>query len=566
MRLENFLIPQQMKNRILLILFLAPTLLYAQWSADLNNPLMIEGRFLQGDPEVRLASGQYLFTWNFQYPVKRVLKALDFNGNTLWSTEKPLHSSDYIDPGMDIYWPNLFVDHANNSLLVQLMQQKQTGQMYILATKHDAQGVNLWTTGSQLFRSDCNAVEFRLAIDHNDDLFMSIIWEEKITGKTDVSICKILSNGNLQWEVRRFFYGDTTIYLDHEISIIPDEKGGCYVSYESTNCIRNSNNSVHFIDSDYHFNRITATGKIAWDKDMIIFHCNGKFFYPAATVGKDGFLYFLVACNTIQKVHPDGFAVWEAGGISITEDYNIRYPGKMEVGEDGDIRIFYISNDWKNLRLIGQRINPDGVLKWGKWGLRLLDLPYTDWSGSCNIASYQDTTLIMFDQADRSNEGYSQTNLILIDPNGKKIWKEAKSLYTQLEHNSAWAGITPGVNGQFVIAWTLWTEASDCNFYAQNIFTDGTFGTRSTIRADQVLEPKIFRGYDPASNTLLFEPLMETIQYQLHNSSGQKVLEGSVNGRVQLPGLPPGLYILTLFNHQKLQESRKLMLIRSANW
>lgn len=530
----------------------------AQWTTPPVNPLLVDNVWFHFDPEIQCANGQYVITWSYSNASKRKLVAYDFQGFRQWSSGDPYVTRDAVVTNNSVGWQDLWTDNKSNSILADLVKNQMSNRTYVMVGKNSSTGLNIWSTGNLLFRSDCNAENFWLAVGEKDNIFLAIKWIEKPSNKTDLSLYEIREDGTLAWEYRQFLYADSTVYIDPDISLLPDPKGGCFILYETTNQIPYGGGST-FIDSDFRMNKVDASGLKLWEADKVILHQTGKFFFPAAILGEDGYLYCLWGVGNLIKLHPDGSVVWETEVINLNFNFWVKNLQKLEFSQEGNIRVFYHIRNWNRLGIIGQEITPDGVLNWGEDGTHLVDIPSSPFGGRFHMASYRDTSLISYDDADPADTTIYKTNLVLIDHFGRNIWNEPKVLFRQKDHTCALAGIASGFNRQFVIAWNQWSGGSD-KLYAQNIFTDGTMGVKTSF--SEVLEAPTgyFRGLDPSAQTILFEPNPSPASFRLVNLFGQVMVSGLAMNAVGVAHLVPGIYILTIYKESKILETRKILI------
>ncbi len=536
---------------------------FAQWSNDFENPLIIDECRTHIDPEVVFSDGCFTFTWaeNTSNPsTKRKISIFDYKGFNINYNNNPFSTDDFQVINNSVSWRNFWPAVTSGSFLTQLMRKRNTNKYYVTVLRIDKNGNTLWSIQDDLFRQNCSVKYFSLCVNENDEAFLSVQWDNRIENKIDLSIYKISSSGVVDWSYKKLFFEDSTVGLDRDINIIPSNEGGCYVSYTYINQ-EATESGFNFIDSYAVIYKFNNEGDLEWDDKYLLDY--KQWGMSGLKVIKDEVdnLYCIWNgdMNRIQKVHPDGYPLWQEEGIPIMQRYGLREPILFDIGTDGNIRVVYASFQDRREQVYGQSVSPEGQLLWGSRGQEMVDNPYSMWGGNFKLGLCNDTILAAYKDVCDSDSNLYQTEYQMFDAYGNEVLDEPIKVDDHQGMSNYLLGVTTGVDGQFLVSWCSYNNSSSL-LEAQSITTDGSPGIKTSINIQYLSEDKSFMGYNQISRELLFSPGVKEFQFHLTSMSGQVIKSGIIKDRIGVPDISPGIYVLSIFRNNYLIHSHKLLI------
>ena len=340
----------------------------------------------------------------------------------------------------------------------------------------------------------------------------------------DIMAKKIDFDGSSVWatDTRIYRGGFTTVPLHTILQVLPDTKGGVYVSWFDDRFFTNT--------ESVYISNVKPDGTLAFPEGMDgvkvgisdnFRSMNPKFVYNE----KEDCLYFMwrdVAAGTsstqrlmIQKVAASSELLWNPEGMEVIPVQTDFYIGDYSIqnAEDGHFVIFYITTDIYS--------NP-----------------------SCYVEKF--------------------------NSDGESLWNPRKVAFTtnEAKKNHLWA--SPLIDGDHWI--TMWEDLRDDNekavLYMQYIKTDATIGTgiEAMTKADNKSEITYsINGEKATFNINSFED--NSLSLNIYSLTGQKlhtVYDGQMStGNHQLDwnlsGIPTGVYLATMTTHKGVKTIRILV-------
>ncbi len=536
---------------ILLVLLLLPISGFPQWSSDPNNPIVIEEANAIIDPEVRVGDSMYYFTWakSSSKGSQRYLAAYDFNGHPLWEVRDPYDSADPAAPGNSISWQNMWVDNGGSVLLAQLMKMRYGTKLYVNLAKINPVGETEWSTGKNFNLAGLESQRFHLVVNQYNEVFFAIKSFNQSERKTDLSLYKFGAEGDFHWFVERLFYEDSTVGLDNNISLLPDDLGGCFILYGIVNQVAREN-GYSFIDSELRLEYLNASGQKRWDRPQIVYEQNGKFFYPKGIMDEDGDIYAIWKSGSylMQKIDPDGFGLWDTAGVEVLWQSWLREPLYFDFVNREKIKLVCAIHAQEYAKVVEQNISTGGELQHQRNGKILMNSQQGDWVGAARVNTCGDTTLVIFDclNPDTTSEKPFQTIYNLFDVFGNPHLLSSPILYEREGGGHYLVDVTKGQNGQFIMVWEN-RPTRKMNMYAQNIFTDGAMGIRSAsdnLTKLPINDPSFY--YERTSRSLVFDTEFLGQPYSVYNLNGQQIAKGTVKAGANRMPLQSGLFLIRL--------------------
>jgi hypothetical protein len=546
-----------MKRPILLLIFLAPTLLFAQWSADPSKNLtLFPGadagvRYKSGGTVQGCSDGSVYVTW-FGLDTLLHVRLLDRNGMDVWAPDLvtfrvPL----FPDAGS-------FTDSHGNLYIHLVRKQPDINGYEFILLKVDKNGKKLFGENGIVFqdpdRND-NMYITRYSVNDQEDVFFSYF--RKMGDSTFRIIHRITSYGSLPWGENGLVLQD---YINPEIVILRND--GFYVLVKKYI-------GVHHDDWSYEVSvrRYDLMGIPVWDRDVLVFrgYVQGNFTFLNS--GPDGF-YMALHPSWIQQISDDGSVGFEGGGLAVINDSTagVVTPQFAGLNSRGELMVYFSRTDKKgmNPQLYGQLIGEGGQRLWGDAG-RPIGIP--DFSGIHPdmdldyLARLCDDTVYLFYRyppATASNHP-SSLRVMAIDGEGRPAWPQPVEVVTERPLIS-WPQVTEFVNNQAIILWTETTGTKKGILMAQNIRTNGSMGVRSDGARVEMIPRKMQFSYEPETRTIRLQGTVSPERYSLHNSLGQAICAGVVGREIRLPDLPQGIYVLRLYNRAGTTESGKIFI------
>ena len=537
--------------------------IFAQWSTDFNNPLLIDAGSTHIDVEVVSSDGYFTFTWaksTSNPSKKRKISIYDYKGYHLDFNDNPFSTEDYQVINNSVTWRNLWSSANSGSFLTQLMRKRDRNKHYITVLRIDENGNPLWSLKDDIYRQGSNAELFYLAVNDDDEAFLGVKWDDQINNKIDLTIYKINSKGKIVWSHKKLFFENSFVRLSRDVNIIPSNEGGCFVSYTYINQEADET-GYSYKDSYAVVNKFDSEGNLAWDSQYILDYRQYGILSLKMIKDDDDNLYCIWDGDQqrIQKVHTDGYSLWQEEGIAVIDWFSLRGPILFEIGEDDDIRVIY-SYYYNDIhRLYGQSITKEGELLWGTRGRIMIENPYSLWGGNYKVGMSNDTILVACSNKKENTQEQYQTEYQLFDTFGNQLFDEPIIAHEHDGMNFHLVDITTGSPGQFLVSWFS-SNGSNSSLMAQSVSTDGSPGIKTSIYNQYLSEDISFIGYNQISRELIFKPCEEELQFQLTSLSGQNIKSGIIKDRISVPNISSGIYVLSEFRNNYLIKSHKLLI------
>jgi len=306
------------------------------------------------------------------------------------------------------------INDGNNGAIITWLDNRK-GKPSIFAQRVDANGALLWDSlDVEITADSAHAVDYSIMSDGLGGAFL--LWTKVKSPWWDIYAQKIDGNGQKVW-------GDTGIVIcnasfsQRDVVLTSDEQGGFIVSW------MDYRSSTY---ADIYAQRVDADGNILWTTNGKKLHSN-------------------IQEESRPKIIADGF---------------------------GGAIIIWQSSAVNSVYLYAQKINKDGLIRWGADGLRVSTehgkvSPYnlvTDNNGGAIISCVKRIV----------NNGHHHIALQRIDSSGAKVWSDTSDIII----NNAWGihdrtSMLSDGNGGAYLAWAD-NRIAGFNIYMQHIKADST--------------------------------------------------------------------------------------------
>jgi len=545
-----------MKGQILLFVFLAPTLLFAQWSADPAKNLTIfpgadisvyyrSGGTIQGCKD-----GSVYITW-FDLDAVLHVRRLDRDGFDIWAPDLVT----FPPTG----FPNIgsFTDEQENLYIQMTGYQPDINGYEFILLKVDKNGKKIFGENGILFqnpdRSD-NLFNASCSVNGQENVLFSY---SRVLGDTTFRIIHLIKkDGSMPW-------GENGLVLQGSIHpyIIFNQDDSFYILVYNYIGVQHDDSSY-----EVYMRKYNLEGKSLWDKDVMVF----KGFMRLWTVNflreSSGDFYMGWEPSWLQHMSADGFTEWDGGGLDLISDSTAwgAAPEFVGLNSKGELMIYFCryDNHYKNPQLYGQLIGKQGQRLWGDTGrpIGINDFSgqYAYMNSEYRLKMNNDTVFLFYPYPLPAYPSHPYSiKAMAIDGEGRAVWPESIEVATERPYISL-PMVTNFVNNQAILLWPESSSTKKGILKAQNIHTDGSIGVKSGSSRNEAISRKIQYIYNPDTRTIRFNGLTYPERYKLLNSSGQNICSGQAGQEIHLPELPQGIYVVTLLNGSTVIESCKV--------
>ncbi|MBA4313216.1 MAG: hypothetical protein C0417_11365 [Chlorobiaceae bacterium] len=452
--------------KILILVWLVefPMQIYAQWSTDPSNNLIVGYGLL---PELcsDSAGGCYItYEQNLSYPRRLILERLDKYGYKPWGSGKRITGEFAEQCGAKI------VEDGQNGVIITYLDAQETG-IYNRITrlrvqKVDSSGNFLWgSNGVRVSLSETNQYDEEIASDGNNGCFVA--WYDT------TNILRVQRINNLGQRM----LGDSGIYVDasnsNDVQIVSDEIGECFLYVNDAGGARL--HKINFIGNKLW----ESSGKMidAWASPKFISDGQGGILYGGmkGISYNNGDPYYSARCQHIDSL---GILLWGSEGITLDDSI------QNNVLNAPRISLFRFSSgiivfEWfkragiDSLNTFTQRMKYDGnfVFKYG--GVAVSTIPAKFKVGGQWIMNSSISNSIHIWSDNRSPSGiYTQ----MIDSTGQRVWGQ-NDVAICLQSIGGLRVLSDGNGGVIVIGW----RETDFTIRAQQISLNGNLGEIITI-------------------------------------------------------------------------------------
>ena len=537
-----------MKRLFVLLICLFPALLLAQWSSDPANNLIIAkdtGNYvllnIRQYPKWT-PRGELLINW-IETGIGGCLQLFDEEGFIKWNIPNKGYNSRF-----------RFDIDSNGDAIISYSDYSEVSYLYdeLKFCKISRHGETIWSTEENALIQDSvpdYLIKHEVRLSPENDILTAYL-SSTTQDKSAISVNKINSDGSLTWPDKMIERIDGGRY-----KIFNGENGGLIWIYLRS-----------LVPFGTHYQMlmcfIDKNGNEIWPRDEILY--SGRIVVSSTYQSKDGNCYIAFHPSKILALSNKGQHIWEPQGADVIIDEAVDevYPIIMGITNSNEIFIHFIEKIYNdNPQHFGQLIDNEGNRLWSDSGRQFTkegkSFDRSEWRfgndtvfvvyPSEKISSVNDTTRLsvcIF----RYDEQPDWENSIDLMDQGRPIPEHLYGLDYQVSNVC---------NGQIVVIWSEWTRSNKTTIYAQNIHSDGTLGKKSSSIDEFRIQEEIFLRYEPGMRMLRFNDNKSSGHIHLYNISGTPIYHGKLESEIQLPDVPPGIYILNIRTGDNV-ESHKL--------
>lgn len=381
---------------------------------------------------------------------------------------------------------------------------------------------------------------------------------------TEIVLHKISPDGYLVGGENGVTFSDDhyDLFLLHYIAPQPDD--GCLIVFYKV--IEDHPNDIVGL----YVARINSTGTKVWSEDLVIrfgsitpstqINC----FTPSkggVFITWDDYIDTPYAGAYLQYITPEGELWSPSPGIRLDVDNSVNQFHPRIVGINSKAEVITI---WKqedsfqnNPMLVGQKISfADGRL-WGDNGKLLIS--NLDLDSNTAYTMSNDTIFIVYQYSEFPNIGKSALHLATFDQNGNECWKNPTIINSKQTYKKG-TSLTDVNNYQMVVLFKEGdTFTNYPNLLAQNVFTNGQLGLRSTGIKQNPQAESIKVVYDHTSSILSINSIYEGKIF-IRNQLGQIVYNDKIQEQIHLSHLSIGIYYIGIYNGNNRIFIQKMLL------
>ncbi|MFC2118337.1 hypothetical protein ACFLSY_06825 [Bacteroidota bacterium] len=552
------------KRRILIILCVCffQIGVNGQWVDDpYQNTVICDNHIRFQLQKIQITSqGNYLISYLRGNPNNStILQLLDPNGYSLWQ-----NNGITVNSNLGSYAPDydFIIDPDDNAIIAT--SDIRYGDPIPVIYKIDQHGNFLWgDNGIELLTPKKGSIVSRLCLSTNNYLYylFSSYYATWFETESNLYLHKISPDGSLVWEGEGILFSDST-YRYWIIDIIPQLDDGCMIVYYKN--VGDYNYTIRNI----YITRINPDGTKAWGSDLAV--CTGiRSWVDVKSYSKDDGGVFLTwhdyrttsyASSYLQYVSPEGSFGWEYPGIRISMDetgyqFDPRFGGINSLGE---IIIFWKQTDshQNNAALFGQKISLSEGRLWGDKGEMIIaDLPNPKNTASI---TYKDTIFLVYNYPEFDNRTFTALHMTALDQDTNSCW-DIPTVINAERTNKGNISLTEVRNDQMVIVYEDDDYSSNRRILAQNVFTNGQKGLRSTGIIENPVSESIKIVFDYTSSILSIKPIYEG-KIIIRNQLGQIVYSDNIQFQIHLSHLPIGIYYVEIYKGNSRTYVKKMLL------
>lgn len=496
-----------MKSKVFLLLigFIFPLLLQAQWTSNITeNTVICDNDESQVIPKVvvDMSSGNSYISW-FSYSAKGpfdvYMQYLDTDGNKQWADGGLLISNHPTDTWVTDY--GLEIDQEGNAILVN--RDLRTGNMDVFAYKISPSGEFLWgDNGVALTNNDGG--KLTPAVNILDDNSAIVAWEYEPPDTNQYStlqLQKVSAQGELVWDDFTTISCDTMhCMLAHYLKSDDNCIFAVWVEASSKDTAVGGWPNMH-----PYAQKIDADGNFVWSEKVAIDALGNmplKPFDPSlASDGNGGFFIAWMAfpegfyySTYVQHVNSEGQAEWTPNGVNVSDStqYEHAHPKILYMPQYEELFVFW--NEFRQYSEVsvqnaifgqkfsntGQPLWTDGGIPFGgfySWFDTLVSLQGISKATAGDFTIFFEKEFLHIDVDTAIECHYHAAR---IDRDGQYVWENANPFISNaasekldLEHS----GIC---QDQWIVVWSDNRNDPQMEFltgiYAQNLHLDGLAG------------------------------------------------------------------------------------------
>lgn len=532
-----------MKKLIILLLILIPGFVYSQWSSDPGKNLVLvrdsvnrislnSNANLQWTENDRL----YLSWYNSSEGNTSFLQLMEMDGSTNWTRT-------YVNISR---FPYIHIDCSGNAVLSYSIKVNSVF-VNLCFWEINQDGETEWGDYKVLLpQYDVPPYIYRhhVTISPDNEILTTFFNDHA----SSIAAMKILPDGNLAWP-------------ENQIVISPGSRSFIFYSDDGGFLLVRTK----LFDFNYHgellLMKYDRNGNPLWDKEEILFSGYIAIWTFSTYQDINGDIYIGFAPSKLIALSVEGSQLWQSGGIDVIYDTTAFFvaPKITGLNNSGELLVnFTRKNSYqKDPQQYGQLISPEGERLWTDKGQAFTEagqyIEDIQWRlGNDNIYAIYQTGL-----KDRVDDS-SKLAVNIFHYEDIPDWDQSFVLTQQRRFLNSFR-VTDVNNDQIVVFWTEGDDGFPGALLAQNIHSDGSLGIKSNSNKKIPVWEAIFDGYNSEYQLLRFNVPSSKGNFALYNITGSIVTNGEIENEVALPGLPSGIYILSIQAGGK-RESHKLFI------
>lgn len=380
--------------------------------------------------------------------------------------------------------------HSNNSFIVGSSEIVNINESDVSIYKYDAHGKNLWQNAEVRFIHPGSNEYVTQIIEGSDNSLYFLIsrfyTDSGSNERSEILLYKVSLLGEILWN------GNPLIIEDPEYDLVLPQgmsltDGSLMIAYSAIDSPFVPSNQSEFITGDIRVQKVKADGVKAWLRDLVVssgditmssrlrsFQGNDDTFY-VAWHGHSSF--FEKSKAYVQGINSEGNKVWPAKGIQVAMDPMSMdsHPKIHGISSNNDLVVTYTSFSNNSYQMYAQTISYEGELNWGPNGVHFATGGLTYDASMTN-----DTLAITYCDPAYNVDLFRNVVGVILDKDGQNCISNEIQI-SNIYSSKYIRGLIPITDGQFVVILEEEKgDVSDPRLVAQNFWTDGSLGPKST--------------------------------------------------------------------------------------
>lgn len=460
-----------------LLILLNPVLTHAQWSSNPAENLQLSN--LPGDDVISktaLCPNGDVYVGYFalesgNYNIR--LQRLDHQGNILWDQNGILISNH---PSMSWLTDWDMTADLENHAIMTWQDIRNGGNNNIVAYRISPEGDFVWgEDGLSLSNSTAFDAAPKVTVTSSNNVV--IAWQSEIV----IIRQKISPDGTLLWGEDGITLSGPKQFTWPQLMPVGDDD--VIMKYFEDSGPPNAPTRHVFAQ------RYTSDGSAVWAEPTVISNQGGisawTQIFPMINDGNDGFYiswhedraYTNLYKAYVQHIDQNGNAMFEENGqiITVNTTLNHFYPQLAKPENDPHIYVLWnlVNMDQNQWGLAGQKISPEGDLKWGDNGKTLISLSTKGLQPHKGLQHGEDIILIY---EDYFNSIETSLKAMRLDSNGDFVWENESVFISSVQSTKIHLDISDWHQNQWVMSWED-ERGGNSDIYIQNLLPSGELGS-----------------------------------------------------------------------------------------
>ncbi len=460
-----------------LLILLNPVLTHAQWSSNPAENLQLSN--LPGDDVISktaLCPNGDVYVGYFalesgNYNIR--LQRLDHQGNILWDQNGILISNH---PSMSWLTDWDMTADLENHAIMTWQDIRNGGNNNIVAYRISPEGDFVWgEDGLSLSNSTAFDAAPKVTVTSSNNVV--IAWQSEIV----IIRQKISPDGTLLWGEDGITLSGPKQFTWPQLMPVGDDD--VIMKYFEDSGPPNAPTRHVFAQ------RNTSDGSAVWAEPTVISNQGGisawTQIFPMINDGNDGFYiswhedraYTNLYKAYVQHIDQNGNAMFEENGqiITVNTTLNHFYPQLAKPENDPHIYVLWnlVNMDQNQWGLAGQKISPEGDLKWGDNGKTLISLSTKGLQPHKGLQHGEDIILIY---EDYFNSIETSLKAMRLDSNGDFVWENESVFISSVQSTKIHLDISDWHQNQWVMSWED-ERGGNSDIYIQNLLPSGELGS-----------------------------------------------------------------------------------------